>query len=117
MSKMRIIEFMQANGLYVVIGLAFIMALSVSGYWVAKPAGSKTSKLGTVFSVIAFLGVCGMVVNLKIGFLVACLGYLAKSIVLLRNGYGVGSFIRPILYFKRFDESSIPEEEELVDLF
>lgn len=117
MSKIKIIEFMQANGLYVVIGLAFIMALSVSGYWVAKPVGSKSSKLGVVFSVISFLGVCGMILNLKIGFLVACLGYLAKSIVLLRNGYGVGSFIRPILYFKRFDEPNIPEEEELVDLF
>lgn len=117
MWKIQVIEFMQANGVWVVFGLAFVMALSVSGYWVAKPINTKTSILGVLFSLVAFVGVCVMVINLKIGFSIALVGYWAKSILLFRNKYGIGSFVRPLLYFKQVGSISNKNQEDVLDLF
>ena len=117
MWKLQVIEFMQSKGLIIVIAMAFVCALSVSGYWVAKPYKSKTSILGVIFSIISLFGVIVMAVNLKIGLAVAIVGFVAKSILLVRKGYGVGSFLRPALYFKKFEDQSDVLEEDVLDLF
>lgn len=115
--NIQIIEFIQAYGIVLVIILAFIMALSVSGYWVAKTGSSEKSILGVIFSVIACIGVIVMFKNLKIGLGIAVVGYLAKSIFLVVKGYGLGSFLRPLLYFKAQKVNLIENEEDVLDLF
>lgn len=117
MWEIQVIEFLQVYGLYVTLVLAFIMALSVSAYWVAKPAEEKLSPLGVLFSAISLIGVAVMIINLKIGLAVAVTGYVFKSIFLVRRNYGVGSFVRPLLYFKRINSKTYQSEEDVLDLF
>lgn len=80
MWKMQVIEFLQVYGFYVILVLAFIMALSVSAYWVAKPIEEKLNLIGVLFSLISLIGVVVMIVNLKIGLLaIAVAGYAYSS--------------------------------------
>lgn len=117
MWKMQVIEFLQVYGFYVILVLAFIMALSVSAYWVAKPIEEKLNLIGVLFSLISLIGVVVMIVNLKIGLAIAVAGYVFKSIILVRKNYGVGSFIRPLLYFKKIAPKTYQSEEDVLDLF
>lgn len=113
---LRFVEFMQEYGVFVVAVMAVLGAVCVSAYQVSAVNGKKSRYPGVCFLLVALLGFLMMSFNLKAVVFVV-IGYLGRSIILLVNGYGVGSFIRPVLYFKRQNITNNKSEEDVLDLF
>lgn len=99
------IEMLQANWQMVLGVFSFVCGLSVAGYWVGKENANRDNAIfevfGTLFSIASVVGIYLMVKDIKLGLMVSVGGYLLKSILLLIQGFGVGAFVRPLMFFKK----------------